>query len=98
MMNTAALLSSMLPLAVHLWALRLRERSLDYILTRAKECSQIVAEKGDVILHKGGKKGETAAAFNALAEGLACCSFAPGGVTFLDLHFENHYHHPETMP
>ena len=31
---------------------------------------------------------ETAAAFNALAEGLACLAFSPGGVTFYGLHFE----------
>jgi len=29
------------------------------------------------------KRGESAAAFNALAKGLACAAFQPGGVKFL---------------
>jgi hypothetical protein len=31
-------------------------------------------------LFRGGKRGETAAAFNSLAKGVALLSFAPGGV------------------
>lgn len=75
--------------AVPLWVMRLRSETWETLQKRCKECSQIVAEKGDIILFKSAKKGETAAAFNALAEGLAILSFCPGGVKFLDIHFEN---------
>lgn len=46
---------------------------------RAKVCAQVIAEKGDV-LQFGGKGCKDA--FNALAEGLACAAFSPGGVRF----------------
>lgn len=54
----------------------------------ARESGDVIASKGDIILYKSPKKGETAKAFNALARGLACLSFAVGGVRFLGLHFE----------
>ena len=54
----------------------------------ASESSQIIAEKGDLILFKSKKKGETAAAFNALARGVAALAFVPGGVTVFEMHFE----------
>lgn len=80
--------------AVPLWILRLKHRTWSYVEQRAHECAQIVAEKGDVIMFRSKRQGETAAAFNALAEGLACLSFVPGGVKLFGLHFEDH--HPET--
>lgn len=54
----------------------------------AHESAQVVAEKGDILLYGGSKKGETARAFNALARGVAALSFVPGGVTVFGLHFE----------
>jgi hypothetical protein len=80
--------------AVYLWANKLRSVPLETLLKRASELSQIVAEKGDVLQFRGGRKGETAHAFNALAEGLAIMSFMPGGVTFLGDHYKNT--HPDT--
>jgi hypothetical protein len=65
-----------------------REYTEEQRFARARECAQIVASKGDVILHKSKTRGETADAYNALAEGLACAAFQPGGVTFLGMHFE----------
>jgi len=82
------LLSTTLQLAVPLWIERLRSSGWEHIQARAKQCSQIVGEKGDVILFRGGKKGESAAAFNALAEGIACLAFAPGGVKIFGEHWE----------
>jgi len=82
------LLASMLQLAVPLWIEQLKSAGWDHILQRARQCSQVVAEKGDVILFRGKKKGESAAAFNALAEGIACLAFAPGGVKCFGGHWE----------
>lgn len=92
-MGDSDLLRITLSAAVPLWVLRLRERPFAELLRRAPELGQVVAEKGDVVQFKGKKKGETAAAFNALAEGLAILSFMPGGVTFMEEHYENE--HPE---
>jgi hypothetical protein len=86
--NKFSLLSSILQLAVPLWIDQLKSAGWDYILQRAKVCSQIVAEKGDIILFKSSKKGESAAAFNALAEGIACIAFVPGGVNVFGDHWE----------
>jgi hypothetical protein len=85
---TRSLLEASLSAAVPLWIEQLRDKSFDFILERARECGQAVAERGDIIQFKSKKKGASAAAFNALAEGLACLAFAPGGVKFLGLHFD----------
>lgn len=85
--TTRLLLAGMLAVTVPLWIERMRRWPEESIFARAHECAQIVAEKGDVILYRG-KKGESAAAFNALAEGVAVLAFAPGGVTIFGLHFE----------
>lgn len=74
--------------AVPLWITQLRERDWDYVMERARVCGQHIAEKGDVIQFKSKRKGESAEAFNRLAEGIACLAFARGGVTFLGDHWE----------
>lgn len=51
-----------------------------------RELGQVVAEKGDALMF-GGRKGEAARVFNALARGLALVSCQPGGVTFRGLHW-----------
>ena len=85
---TSILLSSTLQLAVPLWIDQLRKRDWEYVQERAKICSDYVAEHGDVILFRGKKKGESATAFNHLAEGIACLSFCPGGVKIFGGHWE----------
>lgn len=85
-MNETALATA-LAVAVPLWIEDLKHMPWDYIQQRAKICSDVVAEKGDVILFRGGKKGESAEAFNRLAEGVACLSFAPGGVRVFGEHW-----------
>ena len=42
--------------------------------------ADLISTKGDVMLFGGGKKGEAAAAFNAVARGIAILSALPGGV------------------
>lgn len=86
-MNNPLLVTS-LQCAVPLWIIQIKDVPWQDKKRRAEECSQIVAEKGDVILFKGGKRGETAAAFNALAEGIAILSFAPGGVRVFGEHWD----------
>lgn len=92
-MTSESLLRTSLQAAVPLNAMTLADRSWDELLEMARESSQIVAEKGDIILYrssKAGEAGETAHAFNALARGIAILSFAPGGVTI----FGDHYDYP----
>jgi hypothetical protein len=77
-----ALLSAALGAAVPLWVDQIvREDWPDDRKRReAAECATVVASKGDVIMFRSSKRGETAAAFNALAKGVALLSFSPGGV------------------
>lgn len=82
------LLRTSLSAAVPLWIEELRHLPEEARMRLGRECAQVIAEKGDVIQFKSKKAGETAAAFNALAKGLACLAYVPGGVTFLGVHFE----------
>jgi hypothetical protein len=84
----ADLLYITLSAAVPLWIEELKCKPYDYVQERARVCGDTVAEKGDIIQFRSKKKGETAKAFNALAEGIACLAFSPGGVKFGPLHFE----------
>lgn len=80
-----AALSAAVPLEIE----RLRHLPIADLVERARECGQVTAEKGDIILFKSEKKGETARAFAKLAEGLACMALvAPGGVKVFGMHFE----------
>jgi hypothetical protein len=87
-MMTTDLLRLSLEASVPLWIEEMKKLSWDQRRELASECSGIVAHQGDNILYRGAKKGQTATAFNALAKGLAICSFAPGGVKAFGLHFE----------
>lgn len=82
------LLETSLEAAVPMWCHEMRSWSPEKRIERAAICSQYVAEHGDVILYKGSKRGESADAFNRLAEGVAICAFQPGGVRIFNLHFE----------
>jgi len=81
--RTAMLMLVALQAAVPMWQIQLARSPWNHIAERAQICAQAVAEKGDVLQFRSKRKGETAEAFNRLAEGLACLSFAPGGVRFL---------------
>ena len=85
------LLRISLSAAVPLWIEQCKAIPLDLLMNRGREISQIIAEKGDIIQFRSKTQGETAKAFNALAEGLTIMSFVPGGVKFLGMHFESQH-------
>jgi hypothetical protein len=84
---SADLLPIALQAAVPLWIGRVRAMTLEQRQARAAELAQVIAERGDSILFRSGKRGESAAVFNALAEGLAIGAFQPGGVTAFGSHW-----------
>lgn len=94
--QTYNLLQSALSAAVPLWIENLKLVPWSAIQDRLPAIGQQVAEHGDHILYRSKKKGKTAAAFNALAEGVAALSFCPGGITLFGLHFEAQ--HPDHAP
>ncbi len=76
-----------LGLAVPLWIWELRIYTDKQRAARANRCAGIVAEQGDILQFGSTKTGRVARAFNALAEGLACAAYLPGGVTFAGRHW-----------
>ena len=82
------MLEAALGCAVPLWIAKLKQQPHDVILARAQVLATTVASTADNVLYRSKKKGETAKAFNALAEAIAVLSFCPGGITFRGLHFE----------
>lgn len=72
--------------AVPLHILLMRDWPETRRINEAHWASDVIAERGD-LLQYGGKRGAAAAAFNALAKGLAIGAFAPGGVTFAGHHW-----------
>jgi len=58
-------------------------------LAAAVRYGSVIANRGDVLLHKGGKEGEAAALFNQMARTIATLSFMPGGVTLFGNHWES---------
>lgn len=83
-----ALLQGALASAVPIWIEQVRGWSQSYRDERARACQDVITGQGDLILYRSPKKGETAAAFNRLAEGLAILAFYPGGVHFAGLHWQ----------
>jgi hypothetical protein len=81
------LLSWTLTIAVPMWIERIRDLPTEQRIARARACAQVVAEHGDNVLYRSKRRGETAAAFNALAEALACLAYQPGGVQFAGQQF-----------
>ena len=80
----------MLPFAVHLRIFELTRaggpNEADYEF--AQTFGSRLAEKGDILLYGGGKKGEPADLFNELARAVAVLSFCPGGLDLLGEHYE----------
>jgi len=56
--------------------------------TRAENAGRLIAERADIMLFGGGKKGQAAEVFNALAEMVSYMAFLPGGITTFGMHFE----------
>jgi hypothetical protein len=76
-----------LQIAVPLWIDEVAKLTDDERLTAARGCGRMIAEHGDDILYRSPRKGKSAEAFNALARGLACAAYQPGGVWFMGTHF-----------
>lgn len=91
--TTMALLQASLGCAVSLWIDKLKSVSWAELEQRRARCAEIIAHHGDNILYRSKKVGETAEAFNALAEAVAILSFVPGGVKVFGLEFKSY--HPE---
>lgn len=92
MNNTECLLSLSLACAVPLWIMEFAkldsEQLWDKFKARQEYLIDQIASHGDDILFKSKHKGDTAKAFNALAESLAYMAFVPGGVTAFGSHWE----------
>lgn len=74
--------------AVPLWIEKLKTRSWAELEERRQACVEIISSHGDNILFRSKKKGDTAQAFNALAEATAILSFVPGGIKAFGLEFK----------
>lgn len=85
MSNSDALLPDMLAVAVPWWIAELHPYTAEKRHRIGREDGAFIASHGDDILYRGHKKGKSAAAFNALARGLAAAAFQPGGVRFAGL-------------
>ena len=57
-------------------------------MAKAQGTSKILGERGDILLHGGGKKGECAEIFNRTAHAIAVLAFAPGGVEVFGTRFD----------
>src|SRR5262249_8279478 len=70
-----ALLRATLEVAVPMWIEKLKLSPIEFVLARANEVGAIVAgPAGADVLYRSRRPGDTASAFNALAEGVACLS------------------------
>jgi hypothetical protein len=61
---------------------------LPWMVGEAVVFGQVLAERGDRLLFRSERKGETADMFVGLARALAILSFGPGGVPFLEEPFD----------
>ena len=55
---------------------------------RARRFGATLGEKGDKLLYRGEKVGETAELFNQFTDALAVLAFLPGGVRFCGEHWD----------
>jgi hypothetical protein len=56
---------------------------------KARELSDILGEKVDILLYGSKKRGEVADLFNRVASAIAVLAFLPGGITIFGQHWEN---------
>jgi hypothetical protein len=85
------LLDLALQAAVPIWIHRFKDTPLESVLNpkRLEELGDVIAEHGDVIMYRSTKKkGQTAEAFNGLAEALARLAHCRGGVIFNAVRYE----------
>ena len=95
-------LTATLQLAVPLWIAQLQQLAGDTRHEQARAWAEAaidpVCSRADILLYRGGKKGQAAEVFNHLARGLAALAHAPGGVTFAGLHWCTDPHPPVPCP
>ena|SRR3990167_8501246 len=84
-------LSSALEVAVPLHVMQLQARGgpSQEDVDSCAAIAELLGSKGDLLMFRGRKRGETADVFNALARGIAILSFCPGGVTLFGEHWES---------
>jgi hypothetical protein len=82
------LIQNTLAMAVPMWVERLQAMPWEDVEAQAHKCVELITSGGDNILYRGNKRGQTAEAFNALAQGLAVLAFSVGGVRAFGLHFD----------
>lgn len=81
------ILDIMLTTAVPMYIHQLRGWSTQRRAETADRCTDLTT-LADVVLEPTRKEaGTTAATFNAVAKGLACLAYAPGGITFGGIHW-----------
>lgn len=71
---------------------------MDDLLESQEEWVDTLTSKGDILLYKSPKKGDTAKVFNTLARAIAYMSFVTGGIRVFGLKFESHFTNTERMP
>ena len=88
--TNANLLSDMMQMAVPLWVKAYKDKGGPNAedMKAAQETSDILGERGEILLCGGGKSGECADQFNRTARAVAVLAFVPGGVTIFGSHFE----------
>jgi hypothetical protein len=74
------------PLRTH--EIKKRNGPSDFDLARCREFAPMLASKGDVLLFRSNKKGETGELMARLIDAIAVLACMPGGVDFLGLHWE----------
>lgn len=72
---------------VPMWRDEIRDLTDEQRVARAKRCSSIVGSLGDALQFGSRQAGRVTEVFNALAEGLACAAYQPGGITFAGRHW-----------
>jgi len=91
-MTNYSLLSTTLSAAVPLHIAEIRKHGqtewIHTLQTQREIWLQVISEQGDNILFRSKKSGETAKAFNVLVKALAHMAFIPGGIKFLEEHWE----------
>src|SRR4030067_3172355 len=80
------LLEIAIAFAVSLVLIKIKSGSVPDV--NLKEVSSLLANKGDNLLYRSNKDGETAHIFNETAKAIAFLSFAPGGVRVFNHHWE----------
>jgi hypothetical protein len=77
-----------LQVAVPMWISRMRRLDPDEIIAIGRTCTDEIASGADNAMYRGAPKKYSAAAFNSLARALAVLAYTPGGVTFMDCHWD----------